>query len=118
MALADALPLTAREGNYIYDAEGHPREAREGASLATGRIVTPEYFATLGVSLMRGRLLEAQDASGTSRAVVISQKMAEKLWPNENPLGRHLLNVADEASPAVWNDKAAVNVVGDREQHP
>jgi predicted permease len=112
VALADALPLTAREGNYVYDAEGHPREAREGALLATGRIVTPEYFATLGVNLMRGRLLDAQDAAGASRAVVISQKMAEKLWPNQNPLGRHLLAVRDEPAPAVWNEKAAVNVVG------
>jgi len=112
VALADALPLTAREGNYVYDAEGHPREAREGALLATGRIVTPEYFATLGVNLMRGRLLDAQDAAGASRGVVISQKMAEKLWPNENPLGRHLLAVRDEPAPAVWNDTAAVNVVG------
>jgi predicted permease len=112
VALADALPLTAREGNYVYDAEGHPREAREGALLATGRIVTPEYFATLGVTLMRGRLLDAQDAAGASRAVVISQKMAEKLWPNQNPLGRHLLAVRDEPAPAVWNEKAAANVVG------
>jgi predicted permease len=112
VALADALPLTAREGNYVYDAEGHPREAREGALLATGRIVTPEYFATLDVNLMRGRLLDAQDAAGASRAVVISEKMAEKLWPNENPLGRHLLAVRDELAPAAWNEKAAVNVVG------
>jgi predicted permease len=112
VALADALPLTAREGNYVYDAEGHPREAREGALLATGRIVTPEYFATLGVNLMRGRLLDTQDAAGASRGVVISQKLAEKLWPNQNPLGRHLLAVRDEPAPAVWNDKAAANVVG------
>ncbi len=112
VALTDALPLTAREGNYVYDAEGHPREAREGALLATGRIVTPEYFSTLGVELIRGRLLEAQDASGASRAVVVSQNMADRLWPNENPLGLHLLAVRDEPAPAVWNDKAAVNVVG------
>ena len=112
VALTDALPLTAREGNYVYDAEGHPREAREGALLATGRIVTPQYFSTLGVELIRGRLLEAQDGSGASRAVVVSQKMADRLWPNENPLGLHLLAVRDEPAPAVWNDKAAVNVVG------
>jgi predicted permease len=111
-ALTDALPLTAREGNYVYDAEGHPRDARQGALLATSRTVTPDYFATLGVSLLRGRLLETQDAAGASRAVVINEHMAQRLWPNEDPLGRHLLSVQDEPAPAVWNANGAVTVVG------
>ena len=112
VALTDALPLNWPMGSYVYDAEGHPREPRQGALLATGRTVTPGYFATLGIGLVRGRLLEDQDASGAGRAVVISQHMAEGLWPHQNPLGRHLLNVGDEPSPAVWVPNAAVTVVG------
>jgi predicted permease len=112
VALTDALPLDGPIANYVYDAEGHPRDARQGALLATGRTVTPDYFATLGMRLVRGRLLQDQDASGTSRAVVISQRMAQELWPNQNPLGRHILNVVDEATPAVWVPNAAVTVVG------
>ena len=80
--------------------------------MATGRIVSPGYFATLGMSLVKGRLLEDQDASGASRAVVIDEQMAKRLWPNDDPLGRHLLDVSDEAQPAVWNANAAVTVVG------
>ncbi len=112
VALTDSLPLNAQQGNYVYDAEQHPREPREGASLATDRIVSPDYFATLGMKLVQGRLPEDQDASGVSRAVVVNQQMAKRLWPHENPLGRHLLSVADEPTPAVWNAKAAVTVVG------
>ncbi|HEX3986050.1 MAG TPA: ABC transporter permease [Acidobacteriaceae bacterium] len=112
VGMTDALPLNGPTANYAYDAEGHPRDARQGALLATGRTVTPGYFATLGMRLVRGRLLENQDASGTSRAVVISQHMAQALWPNQNPLGRHLLNVSDEPTPAVWVPNAAVIVVG------
>jgi predicted permease len=112
VALTDALPLNGPIANYVYDAEGHVRDARQGALMATGRTVTPGYFATLSMSLVRGRLLQDQDASGTSRAVVISQHMAQGLWPNQNPLGRHLLNVSDEATPAVWVPNAAVTVVG------
>jgi len=112
VALSDSLPLNGPIANYVYDAEGHPRDARQGALLATGRTVTPEYFATLGMQLVRGRLLEDQDASGTSRAVVIDQHMADALWPNQNPLGRHVLNVGDEATPAVWVPNAAMMVVG------
>ena len=112
VALTDSLPLNAQQGNYVYDAEQHPREARQGALMATDRIVSPEYFATLGMKLVQGRLLGDQDASGVSRAVVINQQMANRLWPHENPLGRHLLNVSDEPTPAVWNEKAAAAVVG------
>jgi predicted permease len=112
VALTDSLPLNGPTGNYVYDADGHPRDARQGALMATGRTVTPGYFGTLGVGLVRGRLLDDQDASGASRAVVISQHMAATIWPNQDPIGRHILNVDDEATPAVWVPNAAVTVVG------
>ncbi len=112
VALADSLPLKARVGNYVYDAERHPRDARQAALVATKRIVSPSYFAGLGIQLVRGRLLDDQDASGESRAVVISQSMANRLWPHAEPLGMHLLNVIDERQPAVWEDGKAATVVG------
>src|SRR5579872_2609278 len=80
VALTDALPLNLPMEGYVYDAEGHPRDARQGALMATGRTVTPGYFGTLGMRLIRGRLLDDQDGSGSSRAVVISQHMADWLW--------------------------------------
>ena len=112
VALTDSLPMNGPIANYVYDAEGHPRDAHQGALLATGRTVTPGYFATLGMDLVRGRLLDDQDASGASHAAVIDQHMAATLWPNQNPLGRHILNVNDEATPAVWDPSAARTVVG------
>ena len=112
VAMTDALPLNGPIANYVYDAEGHPRDARQGALLASGRMVTPGYFATLGMGLVRGRLLDEQDASGASHAVVISQHMAAALWPNQNPLGQHILSVSDEPTPAIWVPNAAATVVG------
>ncbi len=112
VAMADSLPLSAQQGNYVYDAENHPRDPREGAALATGRTVSPDYFATLGLTLVRGRLLNDQDLSGTSRAIVINQRMADRLWPHQDPLGKQLINVNDEPTPAVWAPNAAVSVVG------
>ena len=112
VALTDSLPLSGRDNNYVYDAEGHPRDARQGALLATGRTVSPDYFATLGMRLMRGRMLTDQDESGSSHAVVINQSMAERLWPHQDPLGRHIIDVGDEPTPAVWNKDAASVVVG------
>ena len=112
IALTDSLPLSGRDNNYVYDAEGHPRDARQNAQLATERIVSTDYFRTLGMRLTRGRILNAQDASGASHAAVINQRMAERLWPQQNPLGRHILSVVDESTPAVWNNDAAAVIVG------
>ncbi len=112
VALTDSLPLSGRDNNYVFDAEGHPRDARQSALVATGRVVSPDYFATLGMRLVRGRMLANQDESGASHAVVISQSMAERLWPDQDPLGRHLLDVKDEPAPAAWNNNAASVVVG------
>lgn len=111
-ALADALPLSGRDNNYVYDAEGHPRDARQGAMLATGRTVSPSYFDVLGLQLVRGRLLNEQDGSGATHAVVVNERMAERLWPGQNPLGKHLLDVNDAPAPAMWDAAKASMIVG------
>jgi predicted permease len=112
VALADVLPLNGRDGSYVFDAEDHPRDARQSAPQAAGRMVSPGYFDVLGLHLIRGRLLNEQDASGTTHAVVINERMAERLWPNHDPLGKHLLDVSDESAPSVWNSAMASVVVG------
>jgi predicted permease len=111
-AFADSLPLSRREDNYVYDAEDHPRDAREGARLATSRIVSPGYFSTLNLRLVRGRLFDAEDSAGTTHAIVINEHIAQRLWPNQDPIGKHLLSVVDEPTPAVWNPLKASIVVG------
>jgi predicted permease len=112
VALTGSLPLNGNEGNFVFDAEGHPRAARQIAFVGTARAVSPGYFAALGLNLLRGRLLGAQDASGASHAVVIDEKMAQELWPNQDPLGKHIINVAAEKTPGVWNAQYSLEVVG------
>ena len=111
-AFTDTLPLNGSDSNYAFDAENHPRNAQTSAMFANSRNVTPEYFDVLDLKLVRGRLLNAQDSSGATRAVVINEHMAQYLWPGENPVGKHLLNVKDEDIPAVWYSSKAVEVIG------
>jgi predicted permease len=112
VALADTLPLSGRDNNFVYDAENHQRDARQGALLATGRTVSPGYFNVLGLRLLHGRLLSQSDASGSTHAVVVNEIMARRLWPGQDPVGKHLLDVGDEPAPAVWNSEKASVVVG------
>jgi predicted permease len=111
-ALVSALPMTGYDLSYVYDAENHLRSAGQGALLAAGRNVSPGYFSLMGLRLMHGRLLTDSDETGTSRAVVINQRMAQDLWPNQDPLGKHLESVVDENSPGALNSSIASIVVG------
>jgi len=112
VALVDQLPMTGFDLRYIYDAEGHPRNPRQEANQAAERTVSTDYFHTVGLRLLRGRLLTDADQSGASRAAVINQKMAESLWPNQSPIGKHIAEVADEQTPAALDMNAASIVVG------
>src|SRR5215471_602185 len=84
VALVDTLPMTGWDLSYIYDVEGHPRDARQVAKQAAGRTVSTGYFGTVDLKLLRGRLLTDSDQSGTSRAAIVNQKMAETLWPGQD----------------------------------
>ena len=53
-------------------------------------LVTPDYFQTLGIDVVRGRLLRPADGKGGEPVAVVSESMARRYWPNENPIGRRL----------------------------
>jgi predicted permease len=50
--------------------------------------VTPDYFATLGTRVLRGRPIEAQDVAGAPGAMVVSEAMGRVLWPGKDPIGQ------------------------------
>jgi predicted permease len=111
-ASVDRLPLTGYDASLVFDSENHPRDARQLAPLASARVVSPGYFQLMGIHLLRGRLLTTADSSGTSRAILINQTAAQQLWPNQDPIGKHIENVEDEDSPGVMNLNISSIVVG------
>jgi putative ABC transport system permease protein len=54
-------------------------------------LVGPNYFRTLGTNLLRGRPVDETDAPGRGKVAVINQTMAEKFWPDQDPLGQVFL---------------------------
>jgi putative ABC transport system permease protein len=59
-----------------------------GGPRANARVVSPGYFRTMGIRILRGRDFDAQDTANSRRAVIISSAMANHYWPGEEPLGR------------------------------
>jgi putative ABC transport system permease protein len=50
--------------------------------------VSPEYFATLGTRIVRGRGIGTEDAAHAPRVIVVSEAMAKVLWPGRDPIGQ------------------------------
>ena len=110
--LVDVLPLTGFDPRNTFDAQDHPRSPRERAIDGFRRIVSPGYLKLMGIRLERGRYFVPSDASGTSRAIIINSALANHLWPNQDPIGKHLISVDKEPLPTVWDMNAASVVVG------
>lgn len=112
-AFIDAVPLSGVDSWYTFDAEDHPRSPRElTMGEVAGRVVTAEYFPQMDIHLLRGRLFNSLDATGSSRAILINQSLANHLWPHQDPIGKHLESLDKESSPAVMDMKTADVVVG------
>jgi predicted permease len=58
-------------------------------------VVTPDYFSTMGLRVLRGRSFTNQDRRGSELVVVVSQAMARLYWPNADPIGQRLLITSD-----------------------
>lgn len=72
----------------------------------------PGYFQTLGIPLLKGRGFTPQDRDGSLPVVVVDQRLAEKVWPGEDPLGKRIRLFGSDSNP--W--LAVVGVVGHIQQ--
>jgi predicted permease len=63
--------------------------------------VSPDYFATMGTRIVRGRGIEAGDVSGAPGATVVSASMAKKLWPTEDALGK-CIKLGEKSDPCYY----------------
>jgi len=85
------MPLDGGGELYEYRVEGRPeREGRVRPEEGT-IIVTPGYFAALGVPLLRGRSFTQDDMNTRRPVLVVSRSLADRIWPGENPVGKVLL---------------------------
>jgi len=89
-ALASAMPLEQRGGGMAMHVEDHPRPPSEPAHWLEQQVVTPEYFALMGIEIEEGRPLTADDRAFAPSAVVISRAVADRYWPGISPIGKEI----------------------------
>jgi len=93
LAVSDSLPLGGFARSMIYsviDVAGRPPAAEGTGGMVTWRAITPGYFAALGVPILRGRGFQERDHDPEQNAVILSDTLARRMFPGEDPLGRQI----------------------------
>jgi len=85
-AAITGLPLTGQGFLSPYAVQGRPLPPIQERPLANIRVVTPGYFATLGLQLRDGRFFTDQDRFGGENVVIVNEAFAKKLFPHESAL--------------------------------
>jgi len=110
-SLVRGLPFSGNGGTtriVLPDREPAPKGMEPEVMFNTAM---SNYFETIGIPLLKGRLFENQDQANTPPVVVINQTMAQRFWPNQDPLGKQIKLVQGDATLTV------VGVVGDAKHY-
>lgn len=90
-AVVHIPPLQGAGTGMGFGAADRPDATGTEIPWAGWRIVSNEYFKTLGLSLVAGRDFTEQDKIGDPWKVIISKRIADQLWPGETAVGRRLV---------------------------
>jgi predicted permease len=112
VALTNVLPLDGRISAFSADVEDHPRLPSDPAPSLFDTVITPGYLQLMGIPLLHGRALTSADsASGAAPVALITASTAQKFWPNQNPVDKHVKRTYSNQWVTI------VGVVGDVHQN-
>jgi len=83
------LPVSGENwGKAFTPLDRAPAQSLDKVPLIHYVAVWGDYFRSMGIPVLQGRALDAHDAQGSPRAVVVSQGLARQFWPGQSPLGK------------------------------
>ena len=105
VAASTKIPLTGGGSTQPFTVEGRPAGTIAEQPMAQTRYITPDYFKTIGIPLRQGRFFSDQDRDNSLPVIIISEAMARRFWPGENPIGKRL-------TPSFHAETGAREIVG------
>jgi predicted permease len=103
---ANRLPMTGFGANGKFLIDNNPGESGYGEY----RVASERYFEAIGIPLLRGRAFGAADGPDAPHVAAISRSLAQKVWPDQDPIGRQIQFGNMDGDPRPLN---IVGVVGD-----
>ena len=107
------IPLVFQGDSIGISIEGQPEPVASQRPNAATRVINPNYFSSMGMHLLKGRNLDDRDKSTSLPVAVISESMAKRFWPNQDPVGKRF-TPGDPTEPDQWIQ--VIGVVNDIRQ--
>jgi len=89
-AVVDALPFSNNGGSASFEIVGRPQGPNDPGPHGNIRLISPDYFKTLRIPVVRGRVFTSGDRLKSEPVAVIDETLARQYWPHEDPLGQHI----------------------------
>jgi predicted permease len=96
---------------FSFSGEGHVKGDREEDPRAQMRVVSPAFFAALGVPIVAGRDFDNNDRRGGEPVVIVSQSVAQRMFPGQDPINRHIM-WTDPVMDFIYITKGPRRIVG------
>ncbi|MFI5209114.1 MAG: ABC transporter permease [Gemmatimonadales bacterium] len=90
VAGTSVMPFTNNWSTSSFNVEGYTSPKGAPGPWGDVRLVTPGFQATLGIPLIKGRFLNAQDILAAPAVAVVDQDLADRYWKNEDPIGKRI----------------------------
>jgi putative ABC transport system permease protein len=111
VTLVRGLPFSGNGGTAAITLADREPPARGSEPEVMFNTAMPNYFETIGIPFIKGRLFGPQDQLNSPPVLIINQTMAHRFWPNQDPIGKQVKFVEDGTTGTV------VGVVGDAKHY-
>ena len=109
VAISDSVPpfggMRGRPYSTI-EVEGQPGTPEGTGGMVAWPYVTPEYFSALEIPIVRGRSFQENDRAPDVNAVILSSTLAQRMFPNESAIGKHILKCRTASGQPSWVSRA------------
>jgi putative ABC transport system permease protein len=89
-AVVNYLPLGGANSSEAFLVEGRPEPGPGQENIGRYRVCTPDYFQTMGISILKGRGFTEQDRSGSTPVIIVNETLARRYWPDGDAPGKRM----------------------------
>ena len=89
-AVVNYIPLGGSNSSDSYLVEGEPEPQPGQEHDGRYRVASPDYFRTMGITVIQGRGFTDQDKAGATPVVIVNETLARQHWPGQSPIGKRI----------------------------